>query len=420
LPRSEERTSPGAWLIAGILLVITTHAFATRFSMSVAAQRIQTESGLTNMQVGAILSAFILGYAVLQFPGGLLVDRFGPYRVLAVSIFGWSGFTLLTGLADWLWPAQLAAGLMVARLLSGAAQASVLTCAIKAISRWLPAHRRATGNGVAMMGLGIGGAVSPSLMVWLMSGRSWTFPFFVLGFTGLVLGCVWLVFGQERAPVDGQPSRGTSVPWRNWAGSRSVWALVLSYGVAGYTSYVIFTWFFLYLVNVRHMSLASGGLWAGLPYVAVTVGTLAGGRLCDALSARFGKRTGRLSVVLMGEGVAALLIPIGGRVDDAHAAVVLISLATGFHLLGQTASWAAAVDLAPIRSGLLFGLMNTMAQIAGVIAPVATPAIAGRFGWVNALDFSAVMVFLAGLLWCAVDPGKALIENGQHTARTAA
>ena len=52
----------------------------------------------------------------------------------------------------------------------------------------------------------------------------------------------------------------------------------LSYGVAGYTSYVFFTWFYLYLVNVRGLTKTAGGYWAGLPYVAVAVGTAMGGQ----------------------------------------------------------------------------------------------------------------------------------------------
>jgi ACS family glucarate transporter-like MFS transporter len=180
----------------------------------------------------------------------------------------------------------------------------------------------------------------------------------------------------------------------------------LSYGIAGYTSYVFFTWFFLYLVNVRHMTLTSGGLWAGLPYVCVAFGTLGGGRLSDALVTRFGRRRGRLSVVLMGECLAAILILCGGRVENAYLAVILFSIATGLHLFGQTASWAAAIDIAPSHSASLFGVMNTLAQASGVIAPIATPAIAARFGWTAALDFAALMVIIAALLWLLVNPAK--------------
>jgi MFS transporter, ACS family, glucarate transporter len=388
--------------------------------MSAAVHPIQTEFGLTNLQVGSILSAFIIGYAALQFPVGVLVDRAGPHRVLAFSIFGWSAFTLVTPIASWLWPAHLAAGVITARLLAGAAQAGVLTSAIKAVSRWLPPHQRATGNGVAMMGLGIGGAISPSVVVALVKWGGWRAPFFILGAIGIAIGCIWVMTGREPAPAAVASRRRSSAAWRTLIRSTDAWALALSYGVAGYTSYVIFTWFFLYLVNVRHMSTAAGGFWAGLPYVAVMIGTLAGGRMCDLLSRKLGKRLGRLGVVLVGETIAALLIPVGGRVEDAHLAVFLITVATGCHLFGQTASWAAAVDLAPADAGTLFGVMNTFAQITGAIAPVATPAIASRLGWVAALDFAAAMVLLAALLWCLVDPASPVTDTCELSATTAA
>jgi ACS family glucarate transporter-like MFS transporter len=104
--------------------------------------------------------------------------------------------------------------------------------------------------------------------------------------------------------------------------------------------------------------------------------------------------------------LAALLIVLGGRIDNVTLAVPLLALATGLHLFGQTASWAAAVDLAPEHAGALFGVMNTIAQIAGAVAPIATPFIATKFGWTAALDFSACMVALAALLWLFVRPDR--------------
>jgi MFS family permease len=140
--------------------------------------------------------------------------------------------------------------------------------------------------------------------------------------------------------------------------------------------------------------------------VAVALGTLAGGRLSDRLSRRFGKRAGRLAVVLAGELLAAALIVAGSRTENLSIAVCLLALAAGFHLFGQTSSWAAAVDLAPTHAGALFGAMNTLAQAAGAIAPIATPAIARQFGWTAALDFSAGLVILAAVLWTAVDVNR--------------
>ena len=258
----------------------------------------------------------------------------------------------------------------------------------------------------------------------MIAQGGWAIPFWVLGATGLAVGAVLALTGREwpgqhsrvnpaeLALIEGTATRESRkgaagpTPWRLLLSSRSVWALALSYGVAAYTSYVFFTWFYLYLVNVRGMTKTAGGYWAGLPYVAVAVGTVAGGRLSDWLTLRYGKRFGRLAVVLAGEGLAALLIALGGRIDNLTLAVPLLALATGLHLFGQTSSWAAAVDIAPQHAGALFGAMNTLAQVAGAIAPIATPLIALRFGWTAALDFSACVVALAAVLWLFVRPDR--------------
>ena len=75
-------------------------------------------------------------------------------------------------------------------------------------------------------------------------------------------------------------------------------------------------------------------------------------------------------------------------------------------MFSQASSWAAAIDLAPGQAGALFGVMNTLAQVAGTISPILTPAIADRYGWIAALDFAAVTAALAGFLWLFVNPER--------------
>ena len=411
------------WLIVTLLLAVSTQAFATRFSMSTAVHRIQIDLGLSNVQVGWVLSAFVAGYAVPQFPVGLVVDWLGLYRVLLVSVIAWSSFTVLTGAVRWLPLANLALALIVLRFLAGIGQAGVLTCSIKTIGRWMPLGERATANGFFMMGLGLGGALAPPLIVRLVAAYGWPVPFLVFGLAGLALAALWRAYGAdypERHPRvnaaelayiqrDAEYRSSPAVSAASWRGlfrSRSVWALALSYGSASYASYVFFTWFFLYVVNVRKMDLISGGWWAALPYVGVALGTPAGGRVSDFLTLRLGKRRGRLLVVLIGEGLAAALIAAGGRVEGARLSIVLLALATGLHMFSQASSWAAAIDLAPGQAGALFGVMNTLAQVAGTISPILTPAIADRYGWIAALDFAAATAALAGFLWLFVNPER--------------
>ena len=87
------------WLMIGMIFVVDVLMFIDRVNISIAAKYIIPEYGLTEVQMGSVFSAFVLGYALLQIPGGWLGDRFGPRRVLAVAIFWWSAFTAVTAIA---------------------------------------------------------------------------------------------------------------------------------------------------------------------------------------------------------------------------------------------------------------------------------------------------------------------------------
>jgi ACS family glucarate transporter-like MFS transporter len=243
-----------------------------------------------------------------------------------------------------------------------------------------------------------------------------------MGAAGIALAWLWYRSGadepEEHARVgapelawirqDSAAKRHGSAPpptpWRALLTSRSVWALALSYGIAGYPSYVFMTWFFLYIVNVRGVEITAGGYWSALPFVLIAFMTPLGGKLSDTLTSLYGKRLGRLSVVLAGSVAAAVLIVTGARVANVELAVILLACAAGSHLFGQAPSWAATIDIVPTHSATLFGLMNTLAQLAGAISPLLTPLIAARFGWVAALDFAALMTLSAGLVWTFVRP----------------
>src|SRR5712692_3502100 len=106
--QSLKRPTAVRWRIIGLLLVVVTLTFIDRFNMNVAAKYIQQEFSLSNVQIGSLLSAFVLGYALFQAPGGWLGDRFGARRTLLAAVIWWSAFTALTAwapngfLAKWL------------------------------------------------------------------------------------------------------------------------------------------------------------------------------------------------------------------------------------------------------------------------------------------------------------------------------
>lgn len=407
------------WNIATLLMVVITFAFTTRLSISVAAQRIQTQFGFTNIQIGSILSAFIVGYGVCQIPVGMLVDRLGPRRLLTAALVAWSAFTLLTPFAPgWGTPGMALSLFIGIRVLTGVAQAAALPCGNKIVARWMPLAERAAGNSVFMIGLGLGSLIAPPLVVHLMLRFGWPFPFYALGAAGMLIAVAWYVYARDNPKEhtgvnhaelrhihqDGQAGGAAAkpTPWPAILRSRSIWFLTLSYGVAGFPSYVFYSWFFLYLANERKVDLVAGGYWSSLPYAAMALSAPLGGRLSDRLTMRYGKRWGRLYVVWIGAPLATALIIAGSRAANVKLAIICLALAAGCHCFSQSPSWAATIDLAPAHSATVFGIMNTLAQAIGALAPVMTPWIAQQFGWIRALDVAAGMALLAGCLWSFV------------------
>src|SRR5579884_3651723 len=84
------------WYLIGWLFVLSAVAFLDRVNISIAGSSLATAYGLNNIQLGWVCSAFLIGYALFQTPGGRLADRLGPRRVLAAGVVWWGIFTALT------------------------------------------------------------------------------------------------------------------------------------------------------------------------------------------------------------------------------------------------------------------------------------------------------------------------------------
>ncbi|RMG54398.1 MAG: MFS transporter [Acidobacteria bacterium] len=419
------------WILALLLLAITSLTYLDRLNIMVAAARIAEEFALTEVQIGTILSAFVLGYALFQIPGGILVDVLGPRRLLGLALLWWSMFTILTALVADLPLAQwmgISWAFIVVRFLVGVGEAPALPSANKMIGLWMAPGERALGNGIFIAGLGLGGAVAPPFVVWLMETWGWRASFWVTGLLGLPLLLWWLTSVTDRpedhprvnraelAHIRGSgeraesPTTPSSTPWRLILSRADVWALVGSYFLAGYTAYIFFTWSFLYIVNVRKLPVARAGFWTMTPFLAMAILSLVGGRASDWAAQRWGKTWGRRLPVMSGMSLAGLFLITGSQTSHARLAIVFLALAAGLTGFATVNWWATTVDLTRRFAGSLAGLMNTAGNLGGVVSPTLTPYLAERFGWETALAVAAGTAVLAGALWIFIHPDRPLQE----------
>src|SRR3954454_16229051 len=83
------------WVVIACTFIVAAVSYLDRNNVSIAAASIQREFNLTNPQLGAVFSAFIMGYAFTQPLAGRIADRFGASRAIAVAILWWSVFTAI-------------------------------------------------------------------------------------------------------------------------------------------------------------------------------------------------------------------------------------------------------------------------------------------------------------------------------------
>src|ERR1035441_3603568 len=173
------------WVLIFWMFVISAIAYLDRVNISIAGHFIQEEFHLSNVQLGWIFSAFVLGYALFQAPGGKLADRFGPRRILLLAAVWWAVFTSLTALV----PATLAnalAVLLAVRFALGLGEAVVYPASNRLVASWIPSGERGIANGLIFAGVGAGAGVTPPLIAYILTHYGWRWSFWISAVIGLV------------------------------------------------------------------------------------------------------------------------------------------------------------------------------------------------------------------------------------------
>ena len=407
-----------------------------RLNLGIAGKSIQEEFHLSSQAMGWIFGAFAFGYALFQIPSGWAADTFGPRKTLTLAILCWAMLTMAMSLVP-IVAVRLSLNLAwtfgVLRFLTGLGEAASYPNANRMVASWTTKTERGIGSSVLLGGVGAGGVMAPALFAMTIQHWGWRSSFLVSGIFALVVASIWFLFSTNR-PEDhprinsaelkllgmeksSRPIAPVKTPWRRILSSGSVWALLLSYFFHGYTPFIYFSWFFIYLTHVRGLTVAKGGLWGTTPFIAMTVMSPIGGWLSDKAVKHLGTRRGRQSTAWLGMACSALLLWLGSRTANNVGAILLLATAAGFSNFAAPSWWATCIDLAPNHSGSLSALMNTCANSAGGIAPILTAYIATTFGWTRALDFAALMSFTAGVIWIFVDAGKSVeISEGNLTS----
>lgn len=223
------------------------------------------------------------------------------------------------------------------------------------------------------------------------------------------------VANAARAPAHSPNREKTPVPWKKIFLSKDILALTASYFCYGYVSWIFFSWFYIYLSQVRGLSLTTSALYSMLPFAAMTIGAFTGGLASDWLARRVNVRAGRCYLPSLAPLLTALLLAVGSSAQNARTASLVLAGGAGALYISQSCFWSVTADCAGECAGVASGVMNMGCHIGGAVTALITPLIAAHFGWVASFFTAAAMAILGALAWLAVDPA-ARLERPCHQA----
>ena len=425
----QRRATLVRWRVCALMTIGSFVAYLLRSNMSVAGVPMAADLGLTRIELGLVLGGFAWGYALFQFPGGVVGDLIGARRALAAIAVLWGVFNLLVGLI----PARAAGGavtvilvLVALRFLMGAAQAPLFpiigggtTCS------WFPASGWALPNALQNAGATFGAAATGPLIAWLAGRFGWRASFLITAPAALVFAAGWWwyvrdrpaqhrgVNAAERELIDRGRPAAQALPierggWKAVLRDPQVRLLTVGYFCANFVFYFFFNWLFTYLIESRGFQLLEGGWYAAVPWMAGAVGAVAGGWVCDRLWARIGPRRSCSIPGAAGLLAAGALLLAAAEAPHPIVAVALLSLCLGAQQFTDAIYWAGMIAVAGRRASAGCGVMNTGGNLAGGVVALLVPLAVDRLGWPAALATASAFAFAAAALWLVTAVDRAM------------
>ena len=351
---------------------------------------------LSDVDRGALNSAFFWAYAALQIPAGWFVDRYGVKWPYALSFLFWcmaSAGTVFT---------RSVAQLTALRVILGIGESVVAPASYKWIRFNFAEKERGLAVGLYMAGTKIGPAIGPPLAAWLILRYDWRMMFLILGLGGLVWLVPWiaLVRNDARPPAKDAVNRPVSpIRFSRLMASPVVWGTIIATFCYMYFVYFCMTWMPAYFVEQRHQSLAKMGLYTFYSFAGMAVMAALGGWAADWMIRRGGNPvTVRKWFTIAGFVIACTEL-IGARASSLTMAVTFAIVSLSGLGLATANYWAITQTLFPAATiGRMAGVQNCAASVAGIVAPIASGWLKQQTGSYEAPMNAIWIVLIVGIL----------------------
>jgi MFS transporter, ACS family, D-galactonate transporter len=389
----------GRWGLVVLLTSGMTFCYAQRGTLSVAAPFMIRDLGINTETMGLMLSAFSWCYCFMQVPSGWIVDRFGVRRAYACGFGLWSVACALTGAF------RDIAAIMFFRITMGVGQSVAFPASARTVANWFSDTQRGLVNSSYLIGVRLGQALVNAAGVGLIAIYGWPMFFVLSGLAPLVWILPWMMV-LRRWETPGTSAAAPAVANRfSFASSfgllrhPTVLGTFLGFFAFDYVWFVFAYWLPGYLRLERHFTPAQMAFYGSVPFLVMSIVIVLSGVASDRLiAAGFRELRVRKTLIAIGFALAIAIVP-AGMVRDNNTAVWLLLISLCGLGVAAPNTWSITQACCAKRLvGTVSGIQNFGGNVAGIIAPWLTGAIAHRTGSFASAFVVCGFVLIAGAL----------------------
>lgn len=410
-PRSALHSA--GWSLA-LLSFINLFNYLDRYLVSALVEPLKHSAlGLTDAQLGSLMSGFLAVYTFAAPVFGALGDSRSRSRLIAFGVGCWSVATVLSGFAT------SYVGLLVARATVGIGEAAYGTIAPSLLSDYYPSAKRGRIMAIFFCAIPVGSALGYVVGGLMNAHFGWQSAFFVAGIpgVGLAILCLWLRDPPRGSQDPGaatslepDAAAGSAAPAPSTGGMRATYRRLLMnrpyrFTVLGYAAYTfamggLAYWMPAFLERVRGIPQAQASVnFGAIVVVTGFIGTFVGGWLGDAVAKR--SRQAYLIVSAAATLAAAPFVWFALTAASQTGYLVCMVIAQLLMFLSTGPINAAIVNLVlPTQRASAVAFEVFVIHLLGdAISPYLIGVVSDASSLAQAVQIVPAAVVISGLLW---------------------
>ncbi|MEV5967092.1 MFS transporter [Kribbella sp. NPDC051952] len=425
---TKDVVAPRTWRKVGLRItpligLAYVASFTDRANLGYIAAPMSRDLGLTSQQIGLAAGLFFIGYILVEVPSNMMLRRFGARIWIARIMITWGLITAATSLVN------SAAGLFVARLLLGFAEAGLGAGILLYLTFWFPRRQRSWALSLFILmtpiSAIIGSPLAAAVLEWgqnILGISGWRALFLVEGALTVVVSVLifcllpnrprdarWLD-DQEKNAIETtlaaeaaeHCAHGALTGLREALVSPRVWAMAVTWFSIAFGLYPL-AYFLPTMIASMRNSIGPAGdvssvLLSAIPWAASVVALLAW--------ARFAGRTTAVTatVVPMIFGATGLVLATFANSGTLFVLAVCLSVAGIITAMGQF--WRIpAIGLTGAAAASGIALINSVSNLSGFVGPYITGYIktaTGNFTYA----LLAIAIIMAGGIVVLLTTGR--------------